>query len=123
MAKKGSRPRPATATPELGAYEAERGSGPDGVVFRGELLTDAEAVARLLGGKDIVVCGPDGWANRTRAEGLTNAAFGGSEYHNAHDTEGRWRALPHFHPSPDFEGSPHAFFERPPKKLTSKRKP
>ena len=77
-------------------YEAVRIPGPDGAVERAdEPISDADAVARLQSGKDIVVCGGGRRANRNKARELTMTAFGGFEEDEAH--QGRM-ALPHFHP-------------------------
>jgi len=102
----------------FGVYEASLG-GPDGTVLRGTSLSDADAVARLQRGDDVVVCGDDGWANRVKAEQLGNTAFGACDWDKAHDDKGRWRALPHFHPS---SGTPrvHIFYERRPTKHASR---
>ncbi len=102
MAKKRTRRATPPPTP-FGVYEARLG-GPDGTVFRGALLSDADAVERLHRGQDVVVCGEDGWANRVKAEELGNAAFGACDWDRAHDDKGRWRALPQFHPA---SGTPH----------------
>jgi hypothetical protein len=100
-------------------YEAERLSGPDGAVQRGDApITEDEAIARLKGGGDIVVCSDIRRANRRKAQELTEAAFGNSEEDAPH---GGRMALPHFHPAsrtPDV----HAFFEAPPRHAKRRRK-
>jgi hypothetical protein len=101
----------ATLTPVL-VYEAERLPGPDGVVERGDVpLTEDEAIVRLKGGSDIVVCSAVRRANRNKARELTEAVFSDFEEDEPH--QGRM-ALPHFHPAsrtPDV----HASFEAPPR--------
>jgi hypothetical protein len=93
--------------------------GPDGTVeWWDDPLTDAEAVARLQQGFDIVVRGPERRANRNTARALMVAAFGGFEEDTHH--AGRM-ALPHFHP-PNRTPEVHAFFESPPRHA-KKRKP
>src|SRR5262249_39297756 len=100
-------------------YEAERISGPDGTVERGDTpIAEEEAIVRLKGGGDVVVCSEERRANRNKARELTEAAFGDFEEDAAH--QGRM-ALPHFHPgsrTPDV----HAFFEAPPRHAKKRRK-
>jgi hypothetical protein len=124
--KKRSKPRPpvrpASATPAFGVYEVEREPGPDSRVIRGNLLTDAEAVARLRDGLDVAVCGPDGDASHDKARELAQAAWGAVVHHDAHDTSGRWRSLRHFHPAPYADDTPHTFYEEPPRRTTSRRR-
>ncbi len=101
----------ATSTPVL-IYEAERIPGPDGAVERGDApISEDEAIVRLKGGGDIVVCSAVRRANRNKARELTEAAFGDFEEDQPH--QGRM-SLPHFHPAsraPDV----HAFFEAKPR--------
>ena len=100
-------------------YEAERVPGPDGTVERGNTpIAEREAIVRLKGGGDIVVCSDERRANRNKARELTEAAFGDFEEDAPHT--GRM-ALPHFHPgsrSPEV----HAFFEAPPRHAKKRRK-
>jgi len=100
-------------------YEAERISGPNGTVERSDTpITEEEAIVRLKGGGDIVVCSDERRANRNKARELTEAAFGDFEEDPPH--QGRM-ALPHFHPgsrTPDV----HAFFAAPPRHARRRRK-
>jgi hypothetical protein len=93
---------------EVLIYEAERLSGPEGAVERGETpIKDDDAVIRLQAGGDIVVCSSHRRANRSKARELIEAAFGSFIEDAAH---GGRMALPHFHPggrTPEV----HAFFE------------
>jgi hypothetical protein len=98
--------------PPVTIYEAERIPGPDGTVERGAELEEDEAIVRLKGGQDIVVCGAQRRANRNKARELTEAAFGGFVEDLPH--EGRM-ALPHFHPPNRTPENVHAFFEAPPR--------
>jgi hypothetical protein len=100
-------------------YEAERIPGPDGAVERGDTpIAEDEAIIRLKGGQDIVVCSVERRANRNKARELIEAAFGDFEEDGPH--QGRM-ALPHFHPStrtPEV----HAFFEAPPRHAKKRRR-
>jgi len=101
-------------------YEAERIAGLDGAVQRGDApLSEADAIARLQGAEDIVVCGEQRRANRNKARELTEAAFGGFEEDEPH--QGRM-ALPHFHPPDRDPDETHAFFEAPPRHARKKKK-
>jgi hypothetical protein len=112
------KPPPTPPTPTL--FHAERMSGPDGAVeWWGPPLTEAQAVARLNSGGDVVVRGPSRRANRDAALRLADAAFGGHEEDQPH--QGRL-SLPHFHPhgrSPEV----HVFFDSPPAPYARRRKP
>jgi hypothetical protein len=102
----------ATTPTSVLIYEAERGSGPDGVVERGTTpIDEVEAVLRLQAGNDIVVCSSERRANRNKARELTQMAFGDFEEDQPHS--GRM-ALPHFHPASRTPNA-HAFFEALPR--------
>jgi hypothetical protein len=106
------------AAPEI--FEAERMPGPDGAVERGDApITEAEAVARLKAGLDVVVCGAIRRANRNKARELANAAFGGNEEEEPH--EGRM-ALHHFHPPDHTPEGVHVFFDTPQRYARKKKK-
>lgn len=106
-----------TPTPVL-IYEAERASGPDGAVERGDTpIGDFEAVLRLQTGGDIVVCSAVRRANRNKARELTELAFGDFEEDQPH--AGRM-ALPHFHPASRTPNA-HAFFEALPRHARRKK--
>jgi hypothetical protein len=107
-------PAPAPAVPATVAVDAaEPIPGPDGAVEWWEPpLSDAEAVARLTAGEDIVVRGPARRANRNKARDLMVQAYGGFEEDDRH--QGRM-ALPHFHPPDHSPDGLHAFFEAPPR--------
>ncbi len=95
--------------PAVTIYEAERIPGPDGMVERGDApISEADAIAYLQAGRDIVVCGPERRANRNKARELTVQAFGGFVGDEVH--EGRM-ALYHFHPLNRTPEDTHAFFE------------
>jgi hypothetical protein len=103
-------------TPALGPmiHEAQRTSGPSGIVERGVELTLEGAVARRRTGEDVVVRGDDTDANR-RLAGQVEAAVGPPSRPQAPEWRAGPRALPHFHQasrSPDG----HTFYE------TDKRK-
>jgi hypothetical protein len=103
----------------VAVYAAEPMPGPDGTVeWWAPPLSDAAGAARLRGGRDIVVRGPDRRANRNKTRELMNAAYGGFEEDEPH--QGRM-ALPHFHPPNHTPEGVHAFFEAPPR-LAKKRK-
>lgn len=107
-----------TAKSPVTIYAAERIAGPDGAVERDETpLGEDDAIARLKGGGDVVVCSPARRANRNKARELTEAAFLGFEEDQPH--QGRM-ALPHFHP-PDRSPEVHAFFEAPPRHARRKK--
>jgi hypothetical protein len=100
-------------------YAAERLPGPDGMVEREDTpLSDAEAVSRLQGKQDVVVCGGERRANRHKARELTIDAFGGFEEDKAH--QGRM-ALPHVHAPDRTPDGIHAFFEAPPRHARKKK--
>lgn len=99
--------------PAAVVYEAEPIPGPDGAVeWWDPPISDANAIARLQAGEDIVVRGPDRKLNKKKAEELMNAAYGGSEEDAPH--RGRM-ALPHFHPPNQIPEGIHAFFEALPR--------
>ncbi len=108
----------ATATPVL-IYEAERITGPDGAVERGDApIADDDAISRLKGGGDIVVCSSVRQANRNKARELTEAAF--ADFEEDQPYQGRM-ALPHFHPA-SRHLEVHAFFEAPPRHARKRKK-
>jgi hypothetical protein len=109
-------PAPPTPTP----FRAERLSGPDGTVeWWGDPLTEAEAIARLTNGEDVVVRGPSWRGNRDEALRLTDLAFGG---HEEDPPQGGRMALPHVHP-PGRTPEVHVFFDSPPAPYARQRKP
>jgi hypothetical protein len=111
---------PNTEPAAVTVHAAERLSGPDGAVQRGDApISDDEAVALLQAGRDIVVCGPARRANRNKARELMTRAFGGNEAEEPH--EGRM-ALPHFHPPGHTPEGIHAFYEAPPRHAKKKRR-
>lgn len=107
------------AIPAPSVHKAERIFGPDGTVeWWDEPISDADAIARLQAGLDIVVRGHLRRANRNKARDLMVQAFNGFSEDVHHN--GRM-ALPHFHP-PSRLPEVHAFFEAPPRRA-KKRKP
>jgi hypothetical protein len=82
-------------------------------------MTEAEAIARLTNGEDVVVRGPTWRGNRDEAMRLTGLAFGGHEEDPPHS--GRM-ALPHFHP-PGRTPEVHVFFDSLPAPFARQRKP
>jgi hypothetical protein len=105
---------PAAADPDV--YEATRALDGSDAVDRGGILTIAQAVARRQGGEDIVVCGPDTFANdrlaREIEEAATPAGNPGPIYHGPH---GGSLSLPHWQQkAPPPEG--HRFHETPARK-------
>jgi hypothetical protein len=91
-----SAPTPAAAPPPPTAHEAEREPGPSGAVLRGAQLDAAAAVARRRAGLDVVVCGPDGDANRRLAYQI-ESAVGPPTRPQAPHTRAGPMALPHLH--------------------------
>jgi hypothetical protein len=105
---------PPTPAPQPTIHEAQRASGPSGIVERGVELTFEEAVTRRGRGEDVVVCGDETDANR-RLAGQVEAAVGARSRPQAPEWKAGPRALPHFHQeSRDPDG--HTFYE------TEKRK-
>src|ERR1043166_8674853 len=97
----------AQAVPAI--HEAERESGLTGAVLQGKELDWAAAVARRRAGDDVVVCGPDGDANRRQAYQV-EAAVGPASRPQAPHLRAGPMALPHFHQknrAPDG----HTFYE------------
>ena len=97
------------ATEQPTVFEATLASGPSGIVDCGRPLTDDEAVARRRLGQDIVVCGPNGRANKARArrieEGVGVPVIDEPRHQNAGP-----RSLRHFHQASRLpEG--HSFYE------------
>ena len=96
--------------PEI--YEATRATDGSGAVDRGGLLTRAQAEARRHTGLDVVVCGPDMFANCKLAEEIERAVTpsgGRCIYHPPHLGP---QSLPHFQQdAPPPEG--HSFHETP----------
>ncbi len=108
----------AATPPPVTIYDAERIPGPDGAVERGDApITEDEAILRLKGGHDIVVCSDERRANRNKARELTEAAFGDFDEDQPH--QGRM-ALPHFHPG-SRNPEVHAFYEAPPRHARRKK--
>jgi len=108
--------------PPFGVYEADRDSGPRGIVYRSDNpITDDVAIRWLQNGADVVACGPDSALNRAKARELTVAAFGGCTPDAPHGKGGRDRALAHFHP-PGRTPEVHAFFEEWPRRHASRRR-
>lgn len=106
-----------TPTPVV-IYAADRASGPDGAVERGDTpIDDTEAVLLLQAGGDIVVCSSVRRANRNKARELPRVAFGDFEEDLPH--AGRM-ALPHFHPASRTPNA-HAFFEALPRHARRKK--
>lgn len=104
----------ATDTPQPGnppatVHEAGPVSGPSGGVVRGAELTDAQAVRRRSQGLDVVVCGPDGRANRRKAQEIESVVGTPYVFHVPHARAGP-HALPHYQ---QVSGSPagHSFYE------------
>jgi hypothetical protein len=90
-------------------YEAMLASGPSGLVECGSQLTDEQAVERRRQGLNIVVCGPDGKANRAKARRIEEGVGVPVIDEPRHQNAGPY-SLRHFHQacrSP--EG--HSFYE------------
>lgn len=117
MAKAIPPPVPPTPTP----FRAERMDGPEGVVeWWGEPLTEADAIARICSGEDVVVRGPSRRVNRDEAIRLTHLAFPGQPEEDR--PHGGRMSLPHFHPHgrvPDV----HVFFDSTSGPYARRRKP
>jgi hypothetical protein len=90
---------------------AEDGSG---AVVRGVVLTRSQAVARRQAGGDVVVCGPDTFANAREAFAI-ESAVGPCKPDGPHEDVAGTQALPHFQPK--VRTSPgHTFYETPVRK-------
>lgn len=72
--------------------------GSQGRVIRGTQITEEQAVAERKAGRDIVVCGLDGKANRRLAQRIENGV-GPNVHADPHLSAGRY-ALPHYQPNP-----------------------
>jgi hypothetical protein len=108
-----------TPTPPATIHEAERASGPSGIVDQGKELTFEEAVARRRTGEDVVVCGNDADLNRQLA-GQVEAAVGPRSRPQPPERKAGPRALPHFHQaSRDPDG--HTFYETDNRKARKKK--
>jgi hypothetical protein len=111
---------PPPAPPVPSPFRAERMSGPDGAgEWWGDPLTEANAIARLQSGGDVVVRGPSWRGNRNEAMRLALLAFGGHEEDPPHQGP---LALPPFHP-PGRSPEVHVFFDRFPAPYARRRKP
>jgi hypothetical protein len=109
------------AEPKVEIRQAERISGPDGAVEKGDNpISEAEAVSRLKAGGDIVVCGPKRRANRNLARTLIELTFGEDCVEDLQ--HGGRMALPHFHPPRRTPEGVHAFFEAPPRHAKKKKR-
>jgi hypothetical protein len=101
----------ATSPGAVKVFKATLGSL--GRVIRGQEITEAEAVAERLAGRDVVVCGDDLKANRGLAQQI-ESQVGPYRAGPPHTRLGPY-VLPHFQPDPrPPEG--HTFYE------TDKRK-
>ena len=90
-------------------YEAILASGPSGAVYRGALLSFADAVKRRKLGEDVVVCGSSLTANRAMAQEI-ESRIGRWEAHHPHQHTVGKESLPHLHQeSRSPEG--HCFYE------------
>jgi hypothetical protein len=100
---------PSPAAPAI--HEALCLTDGTGGVRRGRTLTRAEAIAHRQNGGDVVVCGPDTFANAGEAH-LIESTVGPCVPDGPHLTAAGPSALPHFqqrHPPPDG----HTFYETP----------
>jgi hypothetical protein len=84
-------------------------TGHSGAVTKGGAIKAAEAVTLRRAGKNVVVCGPDGRANRMRAEEIERQANGNIKHCGPHPNAGP-HALYHYQP---FARPPegHTFYE------------
>lgn len=110
MAKRAAATPTPTATAPLEVYAAQRNAIQSRVDRLGVPLTDAQAIARLQAGFDIVVCGgPSKQARKDKAQQLMNAAYPGwAQHHNPH--RGAY-SLPHWHPPLFQPPELHAFYD------------
>ena len=83
--------------------------GPNGAVVRGSKLTQKQAEDNRKRGYNVVVCGPDVKANRTRAEAIERNANGNVVHHAPSPNAGA-HALYHFQPNPRGPQG-HTFYE------------
>jgi hypothetical protein len=103
MAARPKARRPNVASPKI----REAIFGPHGVVYKGPVLTKAEAIEHRQNGGDVVICGTDTRANRQLAKDIEDAV--GPNIH--HDPHLGPSSLPHYQPNPrPPEG--HSFYER-----------
>lgn len=106
--KKKQKVQPVAAEPPT-IHEAEPGSGPSGIIIRGNEIDLATAIARRQSGQDVVVCGNDLRANRTLARLIEQGVGPPTRPQEPHKKAGPF-ALPHFHQeSRDPAG--HTFYE------------
>jgi hypothetical protein len=98
----------------LTIHEAVCARDGTGGVFRGQALTRAQAVARRRREDDVVVCGPDPFANAREAH-VIETAVGPCKPDGPHADVAGVKALPHFQQkAPPPEG--HTFYEVPTRK-------
>jgi hypothetical protein len=98
----------------LTIHEGACATDGSGGVRRGSPLTRAEAVARRRVGGDVVVCGPDTFANAREAYAI-ESAVGSCIPDGPHTNVAGAMALPHFQQRvPPPEG--HTFYETPVRK-------
>jgi hypothetical protein len=99
---------PAAPEPQV-VYEAILASGPSGIVECGAALTDEEAIKQRQAGRDIVVCGPNGRANRARARKIEEGAGTPVIDEPRHQNAGP-HSLRHFHQA-SRNPPGHSFYE------------
>jgi hypothetical protein len=100
---------PPAAPPRPVIHEATEATDGSGQVFKGKVLTRAQAEVRRQAGDSIVVCGPDELANRLEAADV-EAAVGPWAHHRAHAATAGALALPHFQQRRKPPGG-HSFYE------------
>jgi hypothetical protein len=104
---------PAPAPPPT-IHEAVCARDGSGGVTRGAVLTADEAIARRQRDEDVVVCGPDPFANAKEARAI-ESAVGACKHDGPHADVAGALALPHFQQKrpPPFG---HTFYEVHPKR-------
>lgn len=100
------------------AHEAACIQDGSGAVIRGKLLTRAEAIARRRQADDVVVCGPDTFANAGEARAI-ESAVGPCKPDGPHADVAGTMALPHFQQKTPPPGG-HTFYETPIRKAGTK---
>jgi hypothetical protein len=106
-----------TSPPSATIHEAVCREDGTGAVVRGTTLTRAEAIGHRVAGGDVVVCGPDTFANAREAFAI-ESAVGPCKPDGPHEDVAGARALPHFQPK--VRRAPgHTFYETPVRKAVT----
>jgi hypothetical protein len=85
---------PSPSAPTVTIYDAFRTTDGSGAVRRGAVLTREAAISHRQGGGDVVVCGPDPFANNREARTI-ESAVGPWIHHGPHRNVAGDQSLPH----------------------------